>query len=83
MEIENLIAEIDGYRAALEGFIDSMTMVKRDKSALFEQRIGFVERSAWRVWRGAERFGFRELLLWRQKRVFIGKLWARYGQPAS
>ncbi|WP_413462595.1 hypothetical protein, partial [Kingella kingae] len=30
-------AQIDGYRAALAGFIDSMTMVKRDKSALFEQ----------------------------------------------
>lgn len=40
MELERLIAQIDTYRAALEGFIDSMAMVKRDTSALFGSALG-------------------------------------------
>ncbi|MDO4434385.1 MAG: DNA circularization N-terminal domain-containing protein [Alysiella sp.] len=40
MELERLIARIDGYRAALEGFIDSLNMVKQDTAALLGSAMG-------------------------------------------
>ena len=41
MELERLIARIDTYRAALEGWIDSLMMTKQGVSALFGSALGF------------------------------------------
>lgn len=40
MELERLIARIDTYRAALEGWIDSLMMTKQGVSALFGSALG-------------------------------------------
>lgn len=41
MELERLIARIDTYRAALEGWIGSLMMTKQGVSALFGSALGF------------------------------------------
>lgn len=40
MELEHLIARLDTYRAALEGWIDSLMMTKQGVSALFGSALG-------------------------------------------
>ena len=40
MELERLIARLDTYRAALEGWIDSLMMTKQGVSALFGSALG-------------------------------------------
>ena len=49
MAIERLIARIDTYRAALEGWIDVLTMAKQSVGALIGSALGFVSatRGAW------------------------------------
>lgn len=47
MELERLIARLDGYRAALEGWIDKLMMTKQGVSALFGSALGL-----WSVARG-------------------------------
>lgn len=41
MQLEWLIARIDTYHAALEGWIDSLIMIKQGESALFGSALGF------------------------------------------
>lgn len=49
MAIERLIARIDTYRAALEGWIDALTMAKQSVGALIGSAFGFASaaRGAW------------------------------------
>ena len=49
MAIERLIARIDTYRAALEGWIDALTMAKQSGGALIGSAFGFASaaRGAW------------------------------------